>query len=151
MNGHAQPAAFGAQRKDQIFAHQVVGDEVDGIGRDRALIKIDEFHVVLSGQCLINRRIGAQLQVNQRLTHPKVLFFRVLQRPQNVFLRDGSPFHQQFAELLGLLCHRCISSSGKGKPSAAIFRAAKPQSHISIKRCQNQAGSTFKAGMVALP
>ncbi len=52
VDGDAQLSLLHAQRQNEVLAHDVIGNQVDGVGRDRALIEIDVFHPMLSRQRL---------------------------------------------------------------------------------------------------
>ena len=79
VDRHAQLAVFHAQRQDQVLAHDVVGDQVDGVGRDGALLQVDVFHVVLRGQRLVDVGLAAQLEIDQGFADAQVLGLGVLQ------------------------------------------------------------------------
>lgn len=104
-----QLAALGPQGEDEVLAHQVFGDQRDGVGRDGAAVELHVFHVVLRGQRLVDVALGAELQVDQGLTDPQALGLGMVERFIDFLGGDDAPFDEDFAQLLLLLGHRDTS------------------------------------------
>ena len=96
VDGKPQFSALHAQRKHQVFAHEVVWNQIDRIGGDRTLVQVDVFHVVLLGQGLIDVDLAAQFQVNQGLANAQALGLGVLKGLGDLAGGDDAPLNEDF-------------------------------------------------------
>ena len=105
-------------------ANQLVGNQIDGIGRHRAFIQVDELHVVLSGQSLVDVAFRGQLEVLEGLAHAHILGLGVIDGFLLFLSVDDSPLDENFTQLLLM--------SGHGATSVVRFR-----SHSQRRACRS--------------
>src|SRR5205823_5995120 len=60
-DGDLEFAVFLREGKDQVLFHQLVGDQRDGIGGHGAFVEVDELHVVLGREGLVDVAFGGEL------------------------------------------------------------------------------------------
>ncbi len=104
--------AFHAQGEDEVFSHQVVGDQIDGVGGDGVFIQIDIFHVVLLGQGFVDVDLVAQLEVDQGFADAKAFGFGVFEGLGDLAGLDDSPFDENLTDFFLLLGHCGYSFEG---------------------------------------
>ena len=100
-----------------MLPHDVIGNRIDRIRRDRTLVEIDVFHAILSRQGLGHLVLIAHLQIDQCLTDAQVLGLGVLQRLVNFLGIEKFPLRQDFAQPLLLLGHVDASFSASLTPA----------------------------------
>jgi hypothetical protein len=114
VDGQADLPAVEAERQDDVLLHQLVGDEVDGVGRDGVLVEVDVLHAVLHGQGLVDHGLATHLEIGEGFADAEVFALGMLEGAGDVLGGDGLQVDENFAQLLLLSCHgadpRCCIS-----------------------------------------
>ena len=92
MDRDLHAAVLLTHRQDQVLAHEIVGDLIDGFGRDAGLFQVHVFHRMLGRQRLVDLRLRGEFEVNQRLTQAHVLRLGVVEGLLHLGGFDRAPF-----------------------------------------------------------